>query len=378
MIWLSSSGFDVSNDPVLYGWRGAGPGNMMGLPEPMLAGPSFLKRSPGEAWLYTDYVTRGETRDDFATLMGDGRAVRLDPNGRVTVATEGRGHREIATGVNAAIMSPDRRAILLASANGSARLFDLEQISTSPLATGKFSSYERSSPRGPAFSPDGRFVLAMRNIDSEVLVIDTQSGDTFVLQTFDEGDEMFAGIRAGNAVDRVLFEGGRIYASTFQKEIIHVWDLSSPSIRDEIKTEGNEQLMDRLQQKGLQLLSDQVIQAQSPDDRFTVERIDGGGLSLRSRQSGFSLAVFEPSGNSPLRTAAFSANSQRLATLSMAGVLEVWDLSTFGESFKESADWACTNVLAQSELYSFSDLEIAGDPLLRERGVNNELDLCAE
>jgi hypothetical protein len=66
--------------------------------------------------------------------------------------------------------------------------------------------------------------------------------------------------------------------------------------------------------------------------------MDGAGLLLLGRQSEFALALLESCGNSSLRTAAFSANSLWIATLSMAGVLEVGDLSSFGESFKDGAD----------------------------------------
>jgi hypothetical protein len=66
-----------------------------------------------------------------------------------------------------------------------------------------------------------------------------------------------------------------------------------------------------------------------------------------------------------------------VATLSSSGEIAVWDLSVFAQPFEEGAAWVCANLLSRSELQRFSNLEIADDPLLKERGVDSQLGLCA-
>jgi WD40 repeat protein len=376
-IELRAEGYEVSSDPTTYGWRGDGPGNMMGRPEPMLSGPSFERRSPSAALNYPDFITRGETRSDFTTLTGDGYAVRLYPSGRTIVTFEDGGEREIATGTTGASLSPDRSAVLLVSVDGQARVYDLRKELGSPLARGRFSDLERSQPRGPAFFADGRYVAAMRNVDSEVLIIDTETGRSLELSTFDDGDEMFAGVRARNSVDRMLFHDGRIYATSFSRDIIHVWDPEKPDRRVEMKASENEQLQQQISKDGIELPSERGFQSSSPGERFRLEEVGGGGVLLRSTASGFALAKIEPIQNSPWRAAAFSADARRVATLSSSGEIAVWDLSVFAQPFEEGAAWVCANLLSRSELQRFSNLEIADDPLLKERGVDSQLGLCA-
>jgi WD40 repeat protein len=352
---------------------------MFGHPEPMLTAPTFAQRSPNGAFFYRDLVTRGETRSQFATLDGDGATVRLYPNGRIVLVPQGRSEREIAFGGLAFVeLSPDRRAILMAGENGDGRVYSLTEMAVLPLATGRFADFERSQPRGPVFSPDGRYVAAMRNVDSEVLVVDVVNGRSFELSTFEESDEMFAGVRARNGVDRILFAEGRIFASTIGGEVIHVWNAANPNRREELQVATNRELMQRIRESGLELLGDRELGRSSPDGRFNLQAVPRGEVSLQSRGSGRTLATFEPIRSSPLRASAFSADGRRLATLSAQGDIAVWDLSSLNQSFDQGAAWVCARLLTQPELRYFSAAEITSDPLLRERGVDARFDLCAQ
>ncbi|HYD71935.1 MAG TPA: WD40 repeat domain-containing protein [Candidatus Binatia bacterium] len=375
---LTANGYQATSDPVLYGARGAGAGNMHGLPEPMLNGPSFAQRSAHAARFYRDLVTRGETRTEAAVLTGQGATVRLLPNGRIVVtAQDGREREIVFGGLNSAELSPDRRAIFMAGANGDARIYNLNQIAVSPIAIGRFADYERSQPRGPVFSPDGRYVVAMRSVDSEVLVIDTETKRSFVLSTYEASDEMFAGVRALNGVDRVLFSQGRIFASTTGGRIIHAWTPANPSQREELSVAANAELVQRIGQYGLELSSLREHEPSSPNGRFIIRTGTAGEVLLQSRESGFTMARFEPIQNSPLRAAVFSADGTRLAVLSAQGDIAVWDLSSLDQTFDEGAAWVCQNLLTRAGLRHFSDSDIARDPLLGERGVDARLDLCA-
>lgn len=378
-IWidLSTSGYSVDANQVVYGARGAGPGNMHGRPEPMLDGPSFAQSSPYSARFYRDLVTRGETRRTTAALNGEGATIRLHPSGRIVVAApDGREREIVFGGLTFAELSPDRRTILMAGANGDARIYDLRQINASPIASGRFSNFERSEPRGPVFSPDGRYVVAMRNVDSEALVVDVESNRSFELTIFDEGEEMFASIRAQNSIDRILFSDGRLFASTLGGRIIQAWNLANPSEREELPVEANAELMQQIRERGLELPSRQELETTSPEGRFNLTAGVGGDVLLQSRESGFAMARFEPIQTSPYRSAIFSADGRRMALLSAQGDIAVWDMSSFDQAFDEGAAWVCQNLLTQPQLRRFSESEIANDPLLRERGVDARLDLC--
>jgi WD40 repeat protein len=379
-IQIRPSGFEVWGGPELYGFRGAGPGNMFGFAEPTLTSGFFAPQSRQAAHFYADYETRGETRATMTELHAPAARLQLYPDGRIILAPRTGVPREIVMpGLSSAAFSSDGGLFLLAAADGAARVYDVGQALIAPIVTGRFADFTRSHPRGPAFSGDGNYLVAMRNVDSDVLLLDIANAQSHVLPTFNfERDEMFAGVRARNGVDRLLFREGALYASTFGGDRIHAWPLASPGERREIQAApATRELFDAVQQEGLQLIADTPTDAASPDGRLTLGIRQDGAVSLRSRESGFELAAFRSTGESPVVVARFSPDGRRLATMSANGEVAVWDLSGFSASFEDLAAWTCQRLLTNDVAREFSEEEIAQDPLLRELAPITAQDLCA-
>jgi WD40 repeat protein len=374
-VTLTAGGFESVSDPVTYGLHGSGPGNLMGKPMELLSGPAFVAPSSGTARFIEAFVTAGETREDSAVLEGGTASLTLAPGPRATLTALGGRVIAIPFAPVTADVSPDGEAVLLTGAEGEARLYALSGAGPQPLAAGRFEDSERSTPRGPVVSPDGRYAAAMRNVDSELLVLDSHARRAVTLFAFDRDDDLSSSQRRARTISKVLFEGDLISASTRSSGVL-VWDLAAQGVRTEIARGRDTDLEDRIAKNGIEILPVEDRPTASPDGAFSVDLGADGAAILRVADSGLAVAAFGAAGDAPLRAIAFSPDSRALATLSTDGALALWDLSVFRQGFDEAAAWACTRLLVTGASRHFSEAEIAADPLLRERGVTPERTLC--
>ena len=239
--------------------------------------------------------------------------------------------------VHSAQFSPDGKRLLTAARDGTAQVWELQNVHPQMPMLLKHGIGVKSAQ----FSPDGRLILTAS--DSAVQVWDAQTGQPLTkplrhsslitsAQFSPEGQRIVSAsldktariwdARTGNALTRPLEHPAGVYFAQFSPDGMRivtatldgtawVWDAAS----------GQPVLAQPLKQGGW-LASARF----SPDGKSIVTASQDGSAALWDAQSGKSLCRLKKGNNLAfLISAEFSADSKRVLTVSKDGSASVWD-----------------------------------------------------
>ena len=202
-----------------------------------------------------------------------------------------RGHSDWVFGI---AFSPDGSQVATASADGSARLWDVKTGRESMVLLGHTGFVEKV-----AYSPDGKYVITA-GYDGTARIWDVASGhDVMVLRGH------------YTVVDSAVYspDGQQILTSS-DDATARIWDASTG--RELVVLRGHTGAVERA--------------VYSPDGQQIATGSDDGTVRIWSTSSGGESSILRTNG--ALRYAAFSATGEQIATASEDGNVRIWDRQT--------------------------------------------------
>jgi WD40 repeat protein len=251
--------------------------------------PQLMLHNRAGAWC----VAFSPDTDLPLLAIGSGSTVEIVDSGDGMVLRVLRGH---SRSVQAVAFSPDGTLLATASADRTARLWDVQTGTTRTTLTG-----HTSSVLGIAFSPDGT-LLATASHDQSARIWDVQTGTTRTTLT---------GHRAW--LNSVAFSpDGTLLATASHDRTTRIWDVQTGTTRTTLTGHTSSVLGIAFSPDGTTLI------ATASDDRTTrIWDVQTG--TTRTTLTGHILAV---------RGVAFSPDGTLLATASIDGTIRLWDVQT--------------------------------------------------